>query len=97
MAMIQLEKPKYPEHEKLKARESDSRLLSAFYDFMVHEQCWLIAEYEDDGGDRLYPIRLRPDEIIGLFLGIDPKKLEAEKRTMLDEIRQANDAPTPTS
>lgn len=81
---------KYPEHEKLKARERDSRLLSQFYDFIVHDQCWFIAEYyEDSESDRLFPVRLRPDEIIGLFLDVDPKKLEAEKRAMLDEIRKA--------
>ena len=80
---------KYPEHEKLKARQRDVGLLSEFYDFIVHDRCWAIAEYADN--DRMYPVRLRPDEIIGLFLGIDPKKLEAEKRVMLDEIRQVND------
>lgn len=80
----------YPEHEKLKARDRESRLLSEFYDFIVHEQCWAIAEIDDET-DRYFPVRLRPDEIIGAFLGIDPKKLEAEKVAMLDEVRKAND------
>lgn len=64
-------------------------MLSEFYDFIVHDQGWDIAEYLDDD-DRLHPIRLRPAEIIGLFLGIDPKKLEAEKVAMLEEIRSTN-------
>ena len=80
-------KTKYPEHEKLKARQRDVGLLGEFYDFLIHDQCWTIAEYPDEW-DHLRPINLRPDEIIGLFLGIDPKKLEAEKRAMLDEIRE---------
>lgn len=70
---------RYPEHEKLKARQRDVGLLSEFYDFIVHDQCWTIAEYPE-GWDHLNPISLRPDEIIGLFLGVDPKKLEKEKQ-----------------
>ncbi len=34
----------------------------------------------------------RPDALIGGYLGIDPVKLESEKRAMLEEIRQANEA-----
>lgn len=77
---------KYPEHEKLKKREKDALLVGDFYDFL-NEQEWEIAKY-DDKSERLFPIRLRPEEIIGLFLGVDPRKLEAEKRAMLEEIRQ---------
>lgn len=76
---------KYPEHEKLKAKQSESSILSEFIDFMS-EQGWELAEF-DDTTERLFPIRQRPDEIIGLFLEIDPKKLESEKRAMLAEIR----------
>ncbi len=80
--------PEYPEHEKLKAKQKEVSVLSEFYDFMG-EQGWEIAAF-DDKSERLFPIRQRPDEIIGMFLGIDPKKLEAEKRAMLEEIRKAN-------
>lgn len=79
----------YPEHEKLKARQRDVGLLSEFYDFIA-EQGWEIAAWSDEV-ERLYAIRRRPDEIIGMFLGVDPKKLEAEKVAMLDEIRKANE------
>lgn len=81
---------KYPEHEKLKARERDALLLGGFIDFLA-EQEWEIAEYNDEA-ERLWSISKRPEEIIGLFLGIDPKKLEQEKQEMLKEIRKANDA-----
>jgi len=81
--------PKYPEHEKLRIDQPKVSVLSDFYDFLG-EQGWEIAKFDDDS-QRLRPIRERPDEIISLFLGIDPKQLEAEKRAMLDEIRQVND------
>lgn len=80
--------PEYPEHEKLKARQRDVGLLSEFYDF-IGEQGWEIAEWNRDS-ERLLTVRQRPGEIIGMFLGVDPKKLEAEKRAMLEKIRKAN-------
>lgn len=79
----------FPEHEKLRARQYDASLLSGFIDF-VSEQGWEIAEW-DDKSERLFNIRQRPEEIIGLFLGVDPKKLEQEKREMLKQIRTANE------
>lgn len=80
---------KYPEHEKLKKREKDALLIGSFYDFL-QEQEWEIAEYDDES-ERLFTVRQRPEEIIGLFLGVDPKKLEAEKRAMLEEIRRTDE------
>ena len=76
---------KYPEHGKLKACQAEASTLSGFIDFLS-EQGWEIAEWSDDI-ERLCALRKRPDEIIGMFLGIDPKKLEQEKRAMLAEIR----------
>lgn len=81
---------KYPEHDKLKKYKRDAATLSGFIDF-ISEQGWELAEWSDKT-ERLLSIRQRPDEIIGLFLGIDPKKLEAEKQAMLTEIRQSNEA-----
>jgi hypothetical protein len=84
MAMV-----KYPEHEKLKTHQAEASILGRFIDF-IGEQGWELAEFHKD--EQLWPICKRPDEIIGLFLDIDPKKLEAEKRAMLDEVRRANTA-----
>lgn len=79
---------KYPEHDKLKARQSEVSTLSEFIDFLA-EQGWEIAAF-DDRSERLFPVQIRPAEIIGMFLKVDPKKLEVEKRAMLKEIRKAN-------
>lgn len=78
-------KSKYPEHEKLKANEDKAMLIGSFIDFL-REQGWELAEWYDKR-EELVSVRKRPDEIIGLFLGIDPKTLEKEKQAMLDEIR----------
>lgn len=83
------EMSKYPEHEKLKTKQHEASTISSFIDF-VAEQGWELAEF-DDQSERLFSIRLRPDEIIGMFLEIDPKKLEKEKQAMLAEIRDANE------
>lgn len=79
---------KYPEHEKLKAKSAEASTLSGFIDF-VAEQGWELATFDDEG-QSLFPVRLRPDEIIGMFLEINPTKIEKEKQAMLDEIRTAN-------
>lgn len=38
----------------------------------------------------MYPIHTRPDELFGKFLGINPKKLSAEKEQMVEEMRAAS-------
>lgn len=78
----------YPEHEKLKAHESEARTLSGFIDFIA-EQGWELCKWDDNQyAPRPWPITERPEQIIGMFLEIDPKKLEAEKVAMLEEVRR---------
>lgn len=88
---------KYPLHEKLKAHERESLVLSGFLDF-IQERGWMLAEFgknkETDLHDRLFPIRERPDEIIGAYLNIDPKALSAEKDAMYQELAAANERRT---
>lgn len=77
----------YPEHEKLKAHQSEALTLSGFLDFLSGRG-WEIAEFNEDY-ESLHAIRKRPDEIIGLYLGIDPKKLSKEKDSMVKELQRA--------
>lgn len=87
---------KYPEHEKLKANEASALTLSGFLDFLS-EQGWSIAEYPEHS-DYLHSIRQGPDQIIGLYLGIDPKKLSKEKDAMVKELQKvANKKPATNS
>lgn len=90
---------KYPEHEKLKAKEHESHVLSGFLD-MLDEQGLTIGKYHEhndecyDGDDRVCGLRNElydfgvpsKAELIGLYLDVDPKKLSAEKETMYQEL-----------
>lgn len=99
---------KYPLHEKLKAREHESHVLSGFLD-MLDERNLVLASYHshtdgclDDDGDRdpdlcglnerdLYTFSApSKEQLIGLYLDIDPKALSAEKETMYQELVAAN-------
>lgn len=80
----------YPEHEKLRASEREAQTLSSFIDFIA-QQGWELCKWDDNQyTPRPWRIQETPEEIIGMFLGIDPQKLEAEKVAMLKEIRKAN-------
>lgn len=89
----------YPEHEKLKAREREALTLSGFLD-MLGERHFVLARYHehDDRCDecdlseeRLYDFRVpTKEQLIGLFLDIDPEKLSAEKDAMYQELIAAN-------
>lgn len=76
----------HPLHEKLRRNEGQAITLGSFIDF-ISEQGWELCEY-DNHARRYFPVRKRPEEIIGMFLEIDPKELEREKQAMLNEIRQ---------
>ena len=81
----------YPEHEKLRASQTEVSVLSSFIEFIA-EQRWELCAWDDENefNPRPWPIHKQPDEIIGMFLGIDPKKLEIEKRAMLEAIRNVD-------
>lgn len=80
----------YPEHEKLKARREEARILSEFLDFLEAEHVHF-AKWNDH--DRLDPAshadpRFRNNEgIIGAFLDIDPDALSREKDAMYASLR----------
>lgn len=99
---------KYPEHEKLKAKEHEAYVLSGFLD-MLDERGLILAAYHthvakcrvgkrnrnpDDCGlneERLYTFGMpSKEQLIGFYLGVDPKKLTAEKEAMYRELVAAN-------
>jgi hypothetical protein len=78
----------YPEHDKLKANSDKTYVLSEFIDWLSGED---IEFCEMDGrNDCYWPTRRTPEALIGGFLGIDPKKLNAEKEAMLQAMREMN-------
>ncbi|MDA4133857.1 MAG: hypothetical protein OK454_12150 [Thaumarchaeota archaeon] len=74
---------KYPEHEKLKGVQEESQAIGEFLDLGPYTLCehytihWI-------------PVRKSIPEILADYFEIDLKKIEAEKRAMLDEMRAAN-------
>lgn len=53
------------------------------------EGCWYVTFRNME---RLVEVRQRTEELIGMFFGIDPRKLSEEKDQMLADIRAANAA-----
>lgn len=94
----------YPLHEKLRSLSARRDAAQDFYDFLEEENIVLARYHTHDDGCRdgedphacrmsasqLYGARENPADLIGKFLGIDPKALEAEKQAMLGELRKAN-------
>lgn len=89
---------KYPLHEKLKAKEHESYVLSGFLD-MLHDQGYDVARRHkcsrgcSEFCERIYdPQGPTNEQLIGLYLEIDPKALSAEKDAMYAELVAANEA-----
>lgn len=96
----------YPEHEKLHAKETESRIISEFLDFLSEQGIQLGKPHKHTGAcmdDNLQRIRCgipagelwqghvpNHEQLIGLFLDIDPKKLSDEKEAMYQTLRKAS-------
>ena len=91
-----------PEHDKLMAISDERReTAQEFYDWL-HAQGWLIAEYpmlqrwvEDGNGERLETyrghelreVRVSPTNMMGMFLGVDAKKISDEKDAIVRALQ----------
>jgi hypothetical protein len=77
---------KYPESERL--RESSVAILRAFMEWLTEEreQPFEMA-YLEQGCKYLTPANARSEDLILEFLEIDPKKLDNERRQMLEDMR----------
>jgi len=65
----------YPEHEKLKKVSDKSQMLGEFLEWML-EQGFIL-----EGDDTI-------ENTLAKYLGIDMKKIEAEKRMILAELQK---------
>jgi hypothetical protein len=66
------------------------------YPTITHDSsCELMEEGDWHQGPDLDEIRLNKAQIIGLFLGVDPDKLEAEKQQMLTALRDTHEGENP--
>jgi hypothetical protein len=88
---------KYPEHKKLRAIVDKSQSIGDFIDWLKNEKSVLLMRedsYEDEEGQaRDFGYAYVGGELrtyLEEFFEIDGKKLEAEKRAMLEEQRKLN-------
>ena len=87
----------YPEHEKMKANKGASQCIGAFLDWLQNEKRYTICEYldseeidergYDDVEEGYLSIPKSIEEFLADYFDIDLKKIEKEKRAMLDELR----------
>ena len=82
----------YPEHEKLKKLDRERDGAQHVLEWL-EAQGYFVAKYADDG-ERCVRVYVAPSTLIGQALGVDEEKLEAEKRAMLDAIRNARLGPS---
>lgn len=74
----------YPEHDKVKTIQ---HLSQSIYDFLVwaeERHKWELGEY---GREKMCPVYVSKQDILAEYFEIDLKRLEDEKRQMLDKIR----------
>ena len=78
-------KPQYPECEKLAIYQIERMAIIHFLEWLAEEHGAEIAHYLDESDD-LFPLGVSKDNLALTYLGIDPKKLEEERRAMLDAL-----------
>ena len=80
---------KYPEHEKLKAKEKQAIIISGFLDFL-EEQDLCLGKLNKGDVVPIYLTNRQKEKLIGDFLGIDVEALHKEKDDALEKIRFYN-------
>lgn len=85
---------KYPEHQKLQAIKDKSQAIGEFLDWLFSEKDLRLAQWmkvpgedEDSEEDELVQFWPNREELLAGYFEIDLKKLEQEKRAMLEEFR----------
>lgn len=77
---------KYPEHAKMEKVDTESHAIGQFIEWL-HGQGIYFAKYDDDSED-FVPEYRSIEKWLADYFEIDLNKVEAEKRQMLDEIRE---------
>jgi len=80
---------KYPEHDKLHAVKDKSQLCGEFLEWLQGK--YVFAEYcttDPEHEGELWPARVSVEKLLAEFFNINTKKLEDEKRQILEECRK---------
>lgn len=63
-----------------------------FIDWLREEKDYVLGEYQDWEGyseQQFVPVYIQPEQLMADFFGIDRNKIEAERRALLDTLRDA--------
>lgn len=82
--VVQTVHKSYPECEKLAEIHDKSQVIGEFLDWLNSEGIYLCEEISE----KLFPIRDTIEFLLADFFGIDMKKVEEERQSMLDDIRK---------
>ena len=78
---------KYPEHTKLRTRRSDANILSDFLDYLEKSGRVLCDMVNDEGdGSSYYRSTVSKADLIGPFLGVNPRALKSEKEALYQDV-----------
>ncbi len=87
--------PTYPEHAKLEAVKDQSQVIGDFLEWLGNDRpggpIFLCERRENAHVDNIWaPTGASTERLIAEYFDIDEKKLETEKRAILDAQRKAN-------
>lgn len=88
MATITVAEVAYPEHERMAAVAETSQAIGEFLEWL-EEQGLVICEPSAYATMPWQPARRQITDLLAAYYGLDLKKIEAEKRTMLAAYQQA--------
>ena len=74
---------KLPEHEKLAALGNRNQELGEFIEWLNEQGLTICAL----SGNEYYRARLRTEQLLALYFGINLNKLEKEKQQLLESLR----------
>jgi hypothetical protein len=88
----------YPEHARQALIVDKSQAIGEFIEWLTSEHGYVIAEWgtgepgDDRSEHRLWPVNRGIQSWLAQYFQIDPAKIEAEKRAMLDAMRAQHEA-----
>lgn len=80
----------YPEHAKLRVVSDESQAIGEFLEDSPYTLCEL-RYFDEFDEPRFVEVQKSTSRVLADYFGIDMDKLEAEKRQMLERMREAND------
>jgi hypothetical protein len=81
---------KYPQHEKLKARQAERDLIADFIDYLIHDPNEEIAIVNVKRGGEVGSVTTEDiQRLIAGYFDIDFRAFQAEKEAMYEELCEA--------